>query len=99
MLFDKSYNIKVADFGLNGPNYLLVNKGKLETKIGTPAYMAPELLLNQAYEGQKVDVFAAGIILFCMVNKHPPFIIAQPTDRVYRCIAAGRFDLFWKIHC
>ena len=98
MLFDKSYNIKVADFGLNGPNYLLVNKGKLEAKLGTPAYMAPELLLNQPYEGQKVDVFAAGIIFFCMVNKHRPFICAHPSDLVYRSIAAKRFDLFWKIH-
>jgi len=60
--------------------------------------MAPEVLLNQPYEGEKFDVFAAGVTLFCMVNKHPPFIIAQPSDSVYRCIAAGRFDLFWKIH-
>ena len=99
LVLDQFYNIKIADFGLNGPFYLLVNKGNLDTKLGTPSYMAPEVLLDQPYEGQKIDVFAAGVILFCMVNKHPPFIIAQPTDRVYRCIAAGRFDLFWKIHC
>jgi hypothetical protein len=60
--------------------------------------MAPEILLNQPYEGQKLDVFAAGVILFCMVNRQQPFSVAQSTDSVYSCIAAGRHDLFWKYH-
>ena len=46
LLFDKFYNIKIADFGLNGPLYLLINNGNLDTKLGTPSYMAPEILLN-----------------------------------------------------
>lgn len=46
LLLDQFYNIKIADFGLNGPFYVLVNNGNLNTKLGTPSYMAPEILLN-----------------------------------------------------
>lgn len=62
-------------------------------------YMAPEIHLNQPYDGQRVDVFAAAIILFVMVTQHPPFTTAQPIDPFYRCVAAGRFDIFWRTHC
>jgi 5'-AMP-activated protein kinase, catalytic alpha subunit len=29
LLLDQFYNIKIADFGFNGPDYLLVNEGNL----------------------------------------------------------------------
>jgi len=61
--------------------------------------MAPEIHLNQPYEGVKVDVFSSAIILFIMVAQHPPFTTAQPVDPFYRCVAAGRFDIFWRTHC
>lgn len=60
--------------------------------------MAPEMHQNLPYEGQKMDVFAAGIILFQMVTSHLPFETAEPSDPIYRSIAAGRFDVFWSIH-
>jgi serine/threonine protein kinase len=44
-------------------------------------------------------VFSSAIILFIMVAQHPPFTTAQPTDPFYRCVAAGRFDIFWRTHC
>ena len=52
--------------------------------------MAPEIHLGQPYEGTKVDLFAAAIILFIMVAQHPPFTSATPTDRFFRCMAAKR---------
>lgn len=60
--------------------------------------MAPEIHMKKPYEGKKVDLFAAAIILFIMVAQHPPFTTAQPTDRFYRCLAAKRQDIFWKTH-
>ena len=35
--------------------------------------MAPEILNNEEYSGQAVDVFAAGVILFTMMSQRPPF--------------------------
>jgi len=64
---DKNVTLKVADFGMAkafaGPN------GKeLSTRCGTLNYMAPELLKTavSAYDGQKVDIFALGAILYIM---------------------------------
>ena len=60
--------------------------------------MAPEIHLKMPYQGDKVDIFAAAIILFIMVAQHPPFTTAQPQDPFYKCMAANRSDVFWKIH-
>ena len=60
--------------------------------------MGPELHLGQAYSGQKVDLFAAAVVLFIMVSGHPPFVTAQSQDPFYRCLAANRSDIFWKTH-
>ena len=70
----------------------------LKEKVGTLNYMAPEIHLNQEYDGKKVDLFAAAIILFIMVSEHPPFTAARPDDPFHRCLAANRSDIFWKTH-
>jgi serine/threonine protein kinase len=61
--------------------------------------MAPEIHLNQPYNGRQVDIFSAGILLFIMVASHPPFTTAEPKDPFYRCLAANRADIFWRTHC
>ena len=68
LLLDQHFNIKIADFGFAGPIDGRDGEGNLTTKLGTMNYMAPEIHLNQPYDGQKVDVFAAAIILFVMVT-------------------------------
>ena len=57
---------KVADFGLAK---LVDNNTFLKTQCGTPAYLAPEVVLRvdarQAYDS-RVDTWSLGIICFCM---------------------------------
>ena len=55
--------------------------------------------LNQPCEGEKHDIFVAGVIVFIMVTKHPPFGSATPKDPYYKCLAANRDDIFWKAVC
>lgn len=60
--------LKVADFGLaqkvNGPVF---------TVCGTPTYVAPEILSEVGY-GVKIDVWAAGVILYIVLCGFPPFV-------------------------
>lgn len=98
LLLDKNYNLKIADFGFAAPVQGRDNSGTLKTRCGTLNYMAPEIHLNQPYNGQQVDIFSAGIILFIMVASHPPFTTAEPKDPFYRCIGANREEIFWQIH-
>jgi len=60
--------------------------------------MAPEIHLQMPYQGESIDLFASAIILFILVSEHEPFVTAQKTDPFYKCIAAGRGDVFWTQH-
>ena len=60
--------------------------------------MAPEIHLGKEYDGAKVDLFAAAIILFVILTQRPPFSSANPKDPHYRLIAAGRANVFWQAH-
>ena len=42
--------------------------GVLRTRVGTPAYMAPELLNGLEYSGVQTDLFASGIVLFFILT-------------------------------
>jgi serine/threonine protein kinase len=98
LLLDQDFNIKLADFGfaaqLEGHN----GNGLLKTKLGTYGYRAPEIILEQPYEGKPVDIFAAGVILFTMVAKLPPFGQAKRSDALYKLIAINRTEMFWRQH-
>jgi len=100
LLLGANYDLKIADFGFAGPIQGRDGKGYLETPLGTPAYMAPELIKRQKYQGASVDIFASAAILFILVAQHPPFNQAhEKDDPFYKMLAANRADLFWKTHC
>lgn len=61
--------VKIADFGLSkivGPEALLF------TPCGTPACVAPEVLISTGY-GKEVDLWALGVILYILLCGYPPF--------------------------
>lgn len=65
--------LKLADFGLST---FLRDGQRLHSKSGTPAFMAPEIhRLPENHEGYRfeVDMWAAGVLMFCLVNagRHP----------------------------
>jgi serine/threonine-protein kinase len=45
--------------------------------LGTPAYMAPERVANQPYDG-RADVYSVGVTLYQMLVGHPPFKAQDP---------------------
>ena len=47
--------------------------GLLESYLGTPGYLAPELIESRPYSGVAVDIFALGVVLFTMVTGTFPF--------------------------
>ena len=62
------FTIKVIDFGTSGK----MKKGqKYNEVIGTPFYIAPEVL-NNNYD-EKCDMWSCGVILYVMLSGEPPF--------------------------
>ncbi|XP_057959685.1 phosphoenolpyruvate carboxylase kinase 1-like [Malania oleifera] len=69
ILFDGRNRLKLADFG----SAELFREGELMSGIvGTPYYVAPEVLLGRDYS-EKVDVWSVGVILYIMLSGLPPF--------------------------
>ena len=60
--------------------------------------MAPEILDKDRYQGQVVDLFALGIILFNLRSGRSPFDCAKRNDSHYNLIANNDADRFWKYH-
>ena len=50
-MLDKEFNVKLADFGFAAPTAGRTGTGFLHTKLGTMAYMAPEIIMAQPYSG------------------------------------------------
>jgi len=65
---------------------------------GTEGYMCPEILGGDDYHPMKADIFSAGVIIFIMYCRNPPFTKAVRTDPYYKLIMGNRMDLFWKWH-
>lgn len=66
--------IKVTDFGLS--KIVIPDEVMIES-CGTPAYVAPEVLLKKGYRKQ-VDMWSAGVIFYTLVCRQLPF---QSQDR------------------
>ena len=60
--------------------------------------MAPEIHLRQSYQGQLVDLFALGVIIFMLYSGSKPFTKATERDPLYKLITENRSHLFWKAH-
>lgn len=84
-------DVKIADFGLA----TAVPPGQmLFEAVGTPNYIAPEILLclEEEPEGYslEVDMWSAGVILYILLCGFPPFF-AEDDDELYDSIIEGKF--------
>lgn len=64
--------IKLIDFGTSQ----VFNEGeKMELVLGTPYYIAPEVL--QGNYDEKCDIWSIGVILFILISGTAPFNAAE----------------------
>ncbi|KAF1621116.1 UNVERIFIED_CONTAM: Serine/threonine-protein kinase LATS2, partial [Eudyptes pachyrhynchus] len=73
ILIDLDGHIKLTDFGLcTGFRWTHNSKCLAHSLVGTPNYIAPEVLLRKGYT-QLCDWWSVGVILFEMLVGQPPF--------------------------
>jgi hypothetical protein len=70
LLVTNSGQLKVTDFGIARIESVVLTQ--ITSTIGTPGYMAPEQYIGESVD-HRIDVFAAGAILYGMLAGHPPF--------------------------
>ncbi|CAD8179980.1 unnamed protein product [Paramecium octaurelia] len=74
LLSGQGEEIKVIDFGTSRH---FTQNFDMKKRLGTPYYIAPEVL-NQKYN-EKVDIWSCGVILYIFLCGYPPF--AGKTDK------------------
>ncbi len=88
VLLNGNGDIKICDFGVSK----IVRKNERMTEqCGTPAYIAPEILRDQGYEGFAVDIWSAGVALFAMLCGTVPFKSKNMHD-LHKLIMKGKFN-------
>ena len=97
LLTSKDYDIKLIDFGFATPTSGSDGSGYNKTQLGTPMFMAPEIISGTKYQGTTVDLFALGVILFQMRTGLAPFDnLASKDDMLYKPIYNHRLETYWK---
>nr|KAJ0199815.1 hypothetical protein LSAT_V11C600337600 [Lactuca sativa] len=67
--------VKICDFGYSKSSVL---HSQPKSAVGTPAYIAPEVLSRKEYDGKLADVWSCGVTLYVMLVGAYPF--GDPDD-------------------
>jgi len=85
---DKNSSIKIIDFGLSRHD-TNVKSGVMQTKVGTPYYIAPEVLDGEYTKS--CDIWSIGVITYILLCGYPPFYgDTQPV--IFQSVKKGCFD-------
>jgi len=81
VLLNKRGDIKLADFGVSAQ--LNETVAKRCTVIGTPYWMAPEVLTAKKEYDYKADIWSLGVTAFEMATGSPPYADIHPMRAIF----------------
>eukprot|EP00189_Rhodosorus_marinus_P001026 CAMPEP_0113969974 /NCGR_PEP_ID=MMETSP0011_2-20120614/10745_1 /TAXON_ID=101924 /ORGANISM="Rhodosorus marinus" /LENGTH=783 /DNA_ID=CAMNT_0000983951 /DNA_START=400 /DNA_END=2752 /DNA_ORIENTATION=- /assembly_acc=CAM_ASM_000156 len=79
MLLDNKAKLKLGDFGQSGV-FTAAWDMFSTTLVGSVYSLSPEQVLGMCYSGRKIDVWSAGVSMYCLLVGHPPFYDLDSTD-------------------
>ncbi|KAI5991099.1 Pkinase-domain-containing protein [Pisolithus orientalis] len=89
LFFDTKGHLKIGDYGAS-----TVYRLPWETTVhmstglcGSEPYIAPEQFLGKPYDARLVDIWACGVVYYCLHFQEMPWRVAQMSDNLYAAYA------------
>jgi serine/threonine protein kinase len=83
ILHQDGTDIKIADFGAAINR---ISDRTVITNVGSPAYMAPELVTGAAQASHLTDIYALGVVMYYMLTARLPFSGANTLSVIYQIV-------------
>lgn len=95
LMLGEDFTLKIGDFD----QITMIEHAYTPSK-GTPGYRAPEVRNQQCFNLPAADIFSAGVVLFAMKSRVPPFA----EGKLSKCLDLYQElyrenSRFWEIHC
>lgn len=81
ILLTSEGHVQLCDFGVAAQ--MKTNQLKRSTFVGTPYWMAPEVITDGAAYNQKADVWSFGVTLYEMAMGNPPYSDQEPMRAIF----------------
>ncbi|KAF7331921.1 Pkinase-domain-containing protein [Mycena kentingensis (nom. inval.)] len=91
LFFDTVGHLKIGDYGASTV-YRLPWEGTIHMSTGlcgSEPYIAPEQFLGKPYDARLVDIWACGIVYYCLHFQELPWRAAQSSDQLYAAYATA----------
>jgi len=86
ILLGSDGSVKIADFGYAAQ--LTKERNNRSTIVGTPYWMAPELIKGEEYDA-RVDIWSLGIMVIEMCDGEPPYMDLPPLRALFFITTKG----------